>query len=159
MKIELIKYTFDNGNIGYKCKPMRYCCGKLKDNPIIDLVDEYTIGDYTEDLFPSVSIWEGEDYTEWGEDYHTDNYYKINYCPFCGEPIEISVVKEMDLSELYSKLENQRKELWSKYNRTDSIKKRTELENHVRELDSKIDWFYQLCEWDGSTDFIDKVGD
>ena len=159
MKIELIKYTFDNGNIGYKCKPMRYCCDKLKDNPIIDLVDEYTIGDHTEDLFPSVSIWQGEDYTEWGEDCHTDNYYKINYCPFCGEPIEISVVKEMDLSELYSKLENQRKELWNKYKRTDSIKKQTELHNCVRELDSKINWFYQLCEWDGSTDFINKVGD
>ena len=28
------------------------------------------------------------------DEYEEDTYYKINYCPFCGEPIEISVVGE-----------------------------------------------------------------
>lgn len=157
MKIELIKHIFDDSDVGYKCKPIKYCCDKLKNNPIIDLVYEYTVGDHTEDLFPSVSIWHGEDYTEWGEEFHTDNYYRINYCPFCGEPIEISVIEEIDLSKLYSELQKKRNEILNKCRKTDSKKKYEELYKVVHELDNKIDWFYQLFEWDGSIESIGEI--
>ena len=159
MKIELIKHTFDGGDVGYKCRLIKYCCDKLKNNPVIDLVHEYTVGDYTEDLFPSVSIWHGEDWEEWGEEYHTDTYYKINYCPFCNKPIEISVVEEIDLSELFAEFKEQRSKTNKERLKTDSKKEEHKLNKVVHELDDKIDWFYQLYEWDGSIDSIGKVGE
>ena len=159
MKIELIKHTFDDGDVGYKHKPIMYCCDKLKNNPIINLVHEYTVGDDTEDYFPSVSIWHGEDWEEWGEEWHNDDYYKIDYCPFCSKPIEIFVVEEMDLSKLYVEFARQRDEIRKKIRKTDSKKKECELNEAIRELDRKIDWFYWLCEWDGSIDSIGKVGE
>ena len=156
MKIELIRHIFDN-DVGYKYKSFEYCCKKLKDNPVIDFVCEYMVDEHmVNDLFPYVSLCHSEDYMEYGEEYHTDNYYRIKYCPFCGEIIEIFVVEETDLSDIYINLQKQRVEMWKKHNKTDSIKEKSELREIVHKLDNKLDWFYQLHEWDGSNDTIGK---
>ena len=80
---------------------------------------------------------------EWENDY----YYKISHCPFCGKPIEITVVGEEDMDEYHKVLSKQRDELWKKYNRTDSKKKSEELRKQVQELDDQINWLYHLAEY------------
>lgn len=148
MKIELIKQKF-NSTRGYKYKPFSWCCDKIQENPCIVFSDEiYTDDDIdNECTFPSFALWYSEVIKDWDDEYEEDTYYKINYCPFCGEPIEISVVGEEDIDECYKVLSKQRDELWKKYKRTDSKKKSEELRKQVRELDDKINWFYHLAEY------------
>lgn len=147
MKIELIKQTFDNCT-GYKFKPLKWCCDKLEENKIIDLVNEYDYEDYTSDnLFPMMAIRHTEHFYDWGDEYEEDYYYKITHCPFCGEPIKIFVVGQEDASEIYSKLKEERDKNWKKYNKTDSKKKEAELKKIVDDLDRKINYFYNLVEY------------
>lgn len=82
---------------------------------------------------------------EWEQ---TDNY-PIQFCPHCGEKIEISVVDEIDMSDKYEELTKQRDELWKRCQRTDSKKEDYELRKQVRKLDYQIDDFYELGEWKG----------
>ena len=89
-----------------------------------------------------------EVYRDWEDEYEQDTYYKINYCPFCGEPIETSVVGEEDVDNYYKSLRKQREELWKKYNKTDSKKKAQELYEQVHKLDNQIDWLYRLTEYE-----------
>lgn len=146
MKIELIKQTFDD-YVGYKFKPFKWCCDKLKNNPSIDLVNECDQNDYNSDEFPMMAIMLTERFYDWGDEYEEDYYYKVSYCPFCGEPIEISVVGQEDVSEIYYKLEEERNKVWKKYRNTDSKKKEAEFSKIVRELDNKINYFYNLFEY------------
>ena len=143
MKIELIRQRF-NGTGGYKYNPFSYCCNKIKDNPRIVFNEE--TGSY-EDISPVFAIWYSETESSWGDEWENDYYYKINYCPFCGEPIEVSVVGEEDVDEQYKALEKQRDNLYKKYHKTDSKKKSEELYKAINEIDSQIDWFYKLDEY------------
>ena len=154
MKIELIKHIF-NKDIGYKYRPFDYCCEKLKGNPIINLVNEFTYNDYyshDEYPFPCVAVWQREIIREWDEEWDNDTYYRINYCPFCGEAIELFIAEERDLSNIYSELQKQRDTTWRKCNRVDNKKEANKLYRAVHELDNKINWFHELYEWDSSVD-------
>lgn len=153
MKIELIRQKF-NGTREYKYKPFSWCCDKIQENPCIVFSDEiYTDDDIDDECtFPSFALWYSEVIKDWDDEYEEDTYYKINYCPFCGESIEISVVGEEDIDECYKVLSKQRDELWKKYKRTDSKKKSEELRKQVRELDDKINWFYHLAEYENVKD-------
>ena len=151
MKIDLIKQKFDETR-GYKYKPFSYCCEQIKENPHIVLSDKVYVEDdeYEEDdecTFPAFALKHSELYKDWDDEWKINNYYKINYCPFCGEPIEISVVGEEDVDDYYKKLCKQREELWKEYNKTDSKKEAQELRKQVHELDEQIDWLYQLLEY------------
>lgn len=153
MKIELIRQRF-NETRGYKYKPFIHCCDKIKNNPCIEFSNEVELDvncldDYLDDecTFPAFALWYSETVGSWGDEWENDYYYKINNCPFCGEPIEISVVGEEDVEEYYKNLSKQREELWKKCNKTDSKKKSEELRKQVQELDKQIDWLYQLTEY------------
>lgn len=150
MKIELIRQKF-NDTREYKYKPFTYCCEKIKDNPCIMFSDEVETDDreddYDEYTFPAFALWQSETDYAWGNSFINDNYYKINYCPFCGEPIKISVVDEEDVDDIYKSISKQREELWNKYNKTDSKKRAEMLYKQVHELDNQIDWLYSLCEY------------
>ena len=149
MKIELIRQKF-NGTRGYKYKPFSWCCDKIQENPCIVFSDEVYADDDIDDecTFPAFALWHSEVFKDWEDEYEQDTYYKINYCPFCGEAIEISVVSEEDVDDYYKSLSKQREELWKKYNKTDSKKKSQELYEQVHELDNQIDWLYQLVEYE-----------
>ena len=148
MKIELIRQKF-NSIRGYKYKPFSWCCNKIQDNPCVVFSDEVYTEDTIDDecTFPAFALCHTEVYRDWEDEYEQDTYYKINHCPFCGEPIEISVVGEEDVDDCYKSLSKQREESWKKYNKTDSKKKSQELYEQVNELDSQIDWLYQLAEY------------
>ena len=149
MKIELIKQKFNSAR-GYKYKPFSWCCNKIQDNPCVVFSDEVYTEDTIDDecTFPAFALCHTEVYRDWEDEYEQDTYYKINHCPFCGEAIEISVVSEEDVDDYYKSLSKQREELWKKYNKTDSKKKAQELYEQVHELDSQIDWLYQLVEYE-----------
>lgn len=144
MKIELIRQKFDR-SIGYKYKPFQYCCDSLKNNPCIEFTNET----YEDENIPVFALVKHEVITDWEDEYEQDIYYKIDFCPFCGEPIEVSVVGEEDVSDIFQDLCRQREKLWNECNRTDSKRKAQELSNKVHELDDQIDWFYQLVEYKG----------
>lgn len=155
MKVELIKQVFvvDGYNeSSYKYKPFKWCCQDASTNPLIELVCEYldNTNDYDEynSLKPSITLRHSYTTYDWEDEYQEDVYYKINYCPFCGEPIEFILVGEEDVSEIVSKLKTKRDEVWKKYTKTDSKKKSEELRKVVYELDSKINYFYELSEYD-----------
>ena len=151
MKIELIKLKF-NDTYSYKHKPFQYCCDEIHQNDCIIFTNE--------DLSPLKHINDGnfipqfctshtEVITSYEEECeHTDNY-PIQFCPHCGEKIEISVVEEIDVSDKYNELSKQRDELWKKCQRTDSKKEEFELMEQVGKLDKQIDSFYWLDEWKG----------
>ena len=149
MKIELIRQKF-NSTRGYKYKPFSWCCNKIQDNPRVVFSDEVYTEDTIDDecTFPAFALCHTEVYRDWEDEYEQDTYYKINHCPFCGEPIEISVVGEEDVDDYYKNLSKQREELWKKYNKTDSKKKAQELYDQVHELDNQINWLYQLVEYE-----------
>lgn len=165
MKIELIKQTFkdeaDDLQIRYKYKLFKYCCERMENNRLIKLssVDSddwcYRYECDEEDCsncnaakdHPCMTLEEVARITSY-EDEWTEVYnYPIDYCPFCGEPIEISVIKEEDVSEAYQNMRKERDEMRDKFNKTDSIKEQRELGEVVRKLDDKLNHFYRLEEY------------
>lgn len=151
MKIELIKLKF-NDTCAYKHKSFTYCCDEIYQNDCIIFTNE--------DLSPLKHIDDGnfipqfctshtEVITSYEEEWEYTDNYPIQFCPHCGEKIEISVVEEIDVSDKYNELTKQREELWKKCQRTDSKKKESELRKQVRKLDDQINDFYELDEWKG----------
>ena len=157
MKIELIKLKF-NSTCTYKYKPFKYCCEAIQNNKNIiftgeDLVcdDEFglVVRDYDENLIPQFCTSYIETFNSWGDEFENTYNYPIQFCPHCGEKIEIEVVDEIDVYEEYNQLSKQRDELWKKCQKTDSKKKENELREQVRDLDDRINGLYTLSEWSG----------
>ena len=135
MKIELEKWIID-GSVAYKIANLEKCCDDIINSENIDLVNNsYEISE--DNCFINL-IEKIYDY----DGYEDQNYEKINYCPFCGEPIEIKIISTIDKTEEYNQLSKERENLWKKYNNTDSKKKAEKLRQQVLELDNKINNMY-----------------
>lgn len=127
-----------------KSKIIHVLCSVTKLNWIQNNLDDCLDDECT---FPVVAIWHSETVRSLEDEWENDYHYKISHCPFCGEPIEFSVVGEENVDEHYKALKQQREELWKKCNRTDSKKKSEELRKQVQELDDHINWLYELAEY------------
>lgn len=150
MKIELIKLKF-NDTHSYKYKPFTHCCDEIQNDKAIVFTGE--------DLVHSDDCWDDERHiprfctshteviTSYEDEWEQTDNYPIQFCPHCGEKIEIEVVDEIDISEKYNELTKQCKELWEKCQRTDSKKKANKLRQEVAELDNKINGLYELEEY------------
>ena len=157
MKIELFKLKF-NDTCTYKYKPFKYCCEAIQNNKNIiftgeDLVFDEIFGldpsDYDESVIPQFCTSYTETFNSYEDEFENTYNYPIEFCPHCGEKIEIEAVDEIDLSKEYNQLSRQRDELWKECQKTDSKKKENELREQVRDLDNKINGFYELSEWRG----------
>ena len=157
MKIELIRLKFDDA-LSYKYKPFKYCCDKIQNDKVIVFTGEnlvcndifgLVVRDSDDNIIPQFCNSYTETFNSWGDEYEQTDNYSIQFCPHCGERIEISVVDEIDVSDKYNELTEQRKELWKKCQRTDSKKEEHELMEQVRKLDDQINDFYELGEWKG----------
>lgn len=157
MKIDLIKLKF-NDTYTYKYKPFTYCCGEIQNNKAIvftgeDLVCNDTFGlvvrDSDDNIIPQFCNSYTETFNSCGDEWEQTYNYPIQFCPHCGEKIEISAVDEIDVSDKYNELSKQREELWRKCQRTDSKKEESGLRKQVRKLDDQINDFYELGEWKG----------
>ena len=150
MKIELIRLKFDNIH-SYKYKPFTHCCDEIQNDKAIVFTGE--------DLVHLDTYWEDERYiprfctshteviTSYEDEWEQTDNYPIQFCPHCGEKIEISVVDEIDVSDKYNELSKQREDLWKKCQKTDSKKEECELRKQVRKLDDQINDFYELGKW------------
>lgn len=153
MKIELIKLKF-NDTHSYKHKPFTYCCDEIQNDKTIVFTGEdiNDIGGKYEDdgiFIPQFCTSHTEVITSYEDQWEQTDNYPIQFCPHCGEKIEISAVDEIDISDKYNELSKHREELWKKCQRTDSKKKESELIEQVRKLDDQINDFYCLNEWQG----------
>lgn len=152
MKIELIKLKF-NDTYSYKYKPFKYCCNEIHQNECIIFTDDdlspLKYIDDEDSFIPQFCTSHTELITSYEDEWEQTNNYPIQFCPHCGDKIEIEVVDEIDLSEKYNKLHKKRYELSDKCRRTDSKKEEFDLRKQVRELDNQMNGFYELDEWIG----------
>lgn len=151
MKIKLIKLKF-NDTHSYKYKPFTYCCDEIQNDKAIVFTGEDINdigGEYEDDgvSIPQLCTSHTEVITSYEDEWEQTDNYPIQFCPHCGEKIEISVIDEIDVSDKYNELTKQREELWKKCQRTDSKKEEIELRNQVIKLDDQINDFYELGEW------------
>lgn len=155
MKIEVIKVNFDvnypyDDGFSYKYKPFKYCCGAIQNDKAVIFTDKDLV------LDAEVEPWKQTPcfctshtkyyYYSGTPDEETVNY-PIQFCPHCGEKIEVAVVDEIDVSKRYDELSKLRNSLWEKCQRTDSKKEESELKEQVRKLDDQINDFYEVGEW------------
>lgn len=136
MKIEVSKWIFDD-TCAYKIKSLTKCCDEIINSDVITLANDYENGD---DSDYSVKLRDvNYEYDSYDGDYYDyTTYESIQYCPFCGERIDVKIVEIIDKNDEYLELTQTREELWDKYKKTDSIKKSNKLQLEVRELDKKI---------------------
>ena len=149
MNIDVVRVHFkDKGcdEYSYKYLPFEYCCDRLKNFDYIEFNAEYDRSgpnaycDENDNIIPGFSITFDEP-VAW-EDYNDTVYYRIDYCPFCGQKININIVREEDKSYQYavmSALRDSKKELSLK---TDSKSEYDRLRNEVRDIDAKLDEFW-----------------
>ena len=151
MEIELIKLKI-NDTHSYKYKSFTYCCDEIQNDKVIVFTGEDINdigGEYEDDgvCVPQFCTSYTETVGSWGDEWEQTDNYPIQFCPHCGEKIEISVVEEIDVSDKYEELTKQREELWKKCQKTDSKKEEFELRKQVRKLDDQINDFYELGKW------------
>lgn len=135
MEIKIEKWITEDGN-SYKILKIEKCCDKILKSSNITLNSEFSEDDtYEDEKGYSVKLIRKEtDYEG-----YTDYFYEtIRFCPFCGKSIGIQIVNEVDKTDEYKTLTNEREILWKKCCKTDSRKKEQELREKVRELDNKI---------------------
>lgn len=152
MKIELIKLKF-NDTHSYKYKSFKHCCDEIQNNKAIVFTSEDMNdigGEYEDDgvSIPQFCTSHTEVVTFYKDEWEQTDNYPIQFCPHCGEKIEIEVVDEIDVSEKYDELTKLREDSWKKCQRTDSKKEEFELSRKVRKLDGQINDFYCLNEWE-----------
>lgn len=166
MKIQVIERKFkayDSIHKSYQIVGCEYCCEEIKHIPNIDfyfkqtentnnpIEDDY---EWNQDLgvmlHDEITYHDAWDYDDYG--YTEDYYYKLKFCPMCGEKIEIEIVDSIDVTEEYEKLSKERESIHKKWTKTDSIKKQNEYYNIRHELDIKIEALYH-------TDMLPYKGD
>lgn len=154
MNINVVKIRFKfQNNIDeytYKYYPFQYCCEQLKDYPAIEFDTELddSLNENWEDVVPRFSIMR-EEPVVW-EDYTDTIYTKINYCPFCGQKININIVGEEDWTARYASLEAEKDAKKAKMNKTDSKTESARLEKEIGEINYKLNGMYYFNEY--STD-------
>ena len=160
MKIKVVEQTVkreDYEEIVHKYLPLEYCCNKLKHTKYVELTDELlsfcSICDIEDnydcvdncDLLKNkkhinIAFRYDDTHPEPWEDYYTtDTYFvPLEYCPFCGEAIEVEVVKREDITDEYVEAEKKYEEFHHKWMKSDSIKRRFVLEEEWKNWSNKM---------------------
>lgn len=108
MKVELVKIILDNKYV-YKYRYEKYCCRKMwehikKDGHIHLIEPQYiqSIQNNGKIIMPKMCIeYPVQDTADKNKALNDE----IDFCPYCGEEIDISVVKKVELSQEYDKLD------------------------------------------------------
>ena len=155
MKIEVEKLIFDNGEeCSYHIINIDKCCDDILHNSkYVDIIakDNY-IEDIEKDNY-NVNIFNS--YMSYNDTLETE-YKVIAHCPFCGESIEIEFIRTINKDEEYKELTNKRDMLNIRRRKTDSKKEEQKLHEEIKELDNKINAFYES---DGFDDYLERIGD
>lgn len=133
--------------ISYRLVSFEPCCGDIKEIPLLNIgyeIVENSKG--LEDEFGKVfGLLLKESYSWYnGEDTDEDfRFYLINNCPCCGDKVEVNIVKEIDKTEEYNRIEDECKVMHEKWIKCDSKSKSTECGKQWRVLNDKINSYYQ----------------
>lgn len=149
MKIALVELKI-NGEKSYKYKPFKYCCAKIQDNPCIgftgeDIVEENN--DHSIWNIPKFCIREEVTEDDWEDTFEYTNNFPINFCPFCGEKIGVSIAEKKDISDVYNRLAGKRKSIQGRIMKTDSKSRDIELNKKLQIIDRKIEELCSLSEY------------
>lgn len=171
MKIKVVEQLIKEDGcprIVHKYLPLEYCCGKLEHTRYIELTDELlsfcsvcdaddhfdcpdncNIAAFDNDRQVNISFCYDDTRPEpWEDYYRTDTYYiPLDYCPFCGEKIEVEVIKREDITEKYLEAKKNYEEIHRKWMRCDSIKKRDVLEKEWRKWINEMDYMIKFGEY------------
>ena len=148
MKVELVKQKVSNEygeDYRYKILNMTPCCGRIEHAKEIGVINPSDFYEYFGDEgIPGVAICWKEHQWSYGEEFEDDYAEQIKYCPFCGSPILVDIVKWEDVTERVSILEKEVDNLRKRYNRSGSIKKREELNVEMNKLQKEIDHYFSF---------------
>lgn len=156
MNIDVVKIHFkENGcdEYAYKYLPFEYCCDRLKNFSYIEFNAEYDQNDpnaycdENDNIIPGFSIT-FEELVAW-EDYTDTVHYRINYCPFCGQKININIIREEDKSCQYSVMSTLRDSKRGLSLKTDSKSECDRLYKEIEELDNKLNELWEFGEYKG----------
>jgi len=139
MFINAEKWVFDN-NASFKIVEFKKCCDDIIKSPNTCLNSDYGCYEEDEEDEYSVKLIQTEYDHDMGDLYY---YEKINFCPFCGKPIYVDIIREIDKNEIYDQLTEERKMLWDKWNKTDRKQEVQKLGKRVNELDKEINNLYE----------------
>lgn len=154
MNIDVVRIHFkDKGcdEYSYKYLPFEYCCDRLKNFDYIEFNAEYDRSDpnaYCDEngnIIPGFSIT-FEEPVAW-EDYNDTVYYRIDYCPFCGQKININIVREEDRAGQYAVMKYLREVKNELSLKTDSKSEYYKLFSEIREIDQEINEFMDFGEY------------
>lgn len=155
MNIDVVRIHFKDNygddKYSYKYLPFQYCCDNLKNFEHIEFNDEYDCrnpNDYCDECdntIPGFSVCV-EEPVPW-EDMGNLCYYRIGYCPFCGQKININIARKEDRSADYSTMSTLRGLLKERIKSTDSKKESDSLDKEIKELDRKINEMWNFGEY------------
>lgn len=149
MKIALVELKI-NGEKSYKYKPFKYCCAKIRDNPCIVFTGEDIIEESDDRSIwniPKFCIRKEVTQDYWEDTFEYTNNFPINFCPFCGEKIEVSIAEKKDVSDVYNRLTGKRKSIRGRIMKTDSKSRDIELNKKLQIIDRKIEELCSLSEY------------
>lgn len=141
MEIHLIKQLYNNTG-SYKYFPFEYCCEDLQKNPFIRLTKEYPenekdgILDKDGMVIPYFAVIKPGNGL--GDIYDKDQCFKIDFCPFCGSPIQISFSGTVDVDDLYKRIKGQREILGKRLKQVVSKKDETCIAGKLKQLDNLL---------------------
>lgn len=140
MKVLFEKITM-NGNEYYhhKSNDLCDCLKNFGDIIIGENYDSLTYKPYV-GVFIDCSQLEYQPYED--DPWMINSYKKINFCPICGEKIEVIIADGGDKTAEYEELEKMREEVWKECKNTDSKSRERELLAERDRLDDLINAMY-----------------
>ena len=148
MKIKVLerKFKTEHGySRSYQIIDCIYCCDGIKKLPNVDFYFETTENtDNNIDngcgngqnlgimLKNDVTYYDPYEYNDYG--YSEDYFYKFNYCPICGEKIDVEIIDSIDITDEYNLLIERKKYL---QNMTDDTEKCLPLRKKIVDNDIK----------------------
>lgn len=150
MKIELIKYKFDDTQ-SFKYKPYQFCCEKIKQAHGIVFTNQNIVGATQEPddenyNFPQFCINVAE---EWDEDWGMlINNYPIQYCPYCGEKININLVEELDVDDEFQQLSETCRNIKSLIRKAKNKEEQYKITDLYFKTEEQLNSYYLLSEYD-----------
>lgn len=141
MEIEVEKWILNNSEeVSFHVVKINKCCDELLNNEeYINLTDE------DNEYFPNYKfklMKDEEEYLGDGIDDTTTYYKSIEYCPYCGEKINIKVIRTVDMKNELEELNIQKDKLLKKLNNIDSIKGTRKLREKISDINNKLNSMY-----------------
>lgn len=156
MKIKVEKWIIDE-DVSFKIVDIEKCCDKLINSKYVSVNNEY---DGNDDKY-TVKI-HGKEFDNWNNDYYYNDYYSndyydvINFCPYCGSPINMKIINTIDKTKEYNAWRKERNILWDKCQTTDSKREEELLREQIQEIDEKTN---KMLSSDDFGDYLNRVGD